>query len=518
MKSQRIITALTNISTVTMLVFLYLFLSGNAPGLTALYLITAIAAVYALAYLGAAGVLLQTLSTEALSTRVGQGSRAWPSRIVLLLSSATLLYVFLDATVTDYYQPLSLYDDAIGLLALWWGMLILQNLIGLFSPAAIAQRLALLSLAALVSWPLAASLWWINSPEPGADVAENSMVFQGGEDGYDIYRIPGLVLIPAGSTLANGDTLESDRLLAFAEARRDGSLDTGAIDLVLKTSGDSGKQWSAQTIVCRHQIESRHGKCGNPTPLFDRQSGLVVLAYNLSGLDKDTGHHSAHIMSSRDGGKSWDAPRQLASDNFVFGPGKGIQKLQAPNAGRLLLPGYAGGKAHVYYSDDQGQSWHRDPGLPGGNETDVAELADGRVYLATRHNAPIAKAPEPNGRLFSISTDGGVNWPDASLDESLPTPVCQVSILTSNDGGLLFSNPAHPRARVQMTIRYSNDMGQSWPAEVLVYPGPAGYSVLAQGSRGDIFLLYENGNMAYSERISMARIARDNLLPSPPSN
>ena len=149
----------------------------------------------------------------------------------------------------------------------------------------------------------------------------------------------------------------------------------------------------------------------------------------------------------------------------------------------------------------------------------VAELADGRIYLTTRHNAPIARAPEPNGRLFSISTDGGASWPEETfLDEGLPTPVCQVSVLQASDGSLLFSNPAHRRSRVRMTVRNSDDSGTTWPRKVLVYPGPAGYSVLAQASDGDVFVLFENGNMSYSERISLARIPRDKLIPSPSSN
>ena len=64
MKARRLITILTNISTVTMLVFLYMFVSRNAPGLTNLYGVIAVALVYALLYLGGAAILLQALATE----------------------------------------------------------------------------------------------------------------------------------------------------------------------------------------------------------------------------------------------------------------------------------------------------------------------------------------------------------------------------------------------------------------------------------------------------------------------
>ncbi len=50
-------------------------------------------------------------------------------------------------------------------------------------------------------------------------------LFLGGEESYAIFRIPGLIVIPAGAGLADSSTLEDDRVLAFAEGRREGSLD-----------------------------------------------------------------------------------------------------------------------------------------------------------------------------------------------------------------------------------------------------------------------------------------------------
>lgn len=502
MKNQAVVKALLFASTVFMLEFLYLFVSRNAPGLAGLPATVLLAAVYGLVYLAAVMRLFTRTNNP--------GTSLLPAAIVLI-ASVLLIFVFLEATVLDYYQPLSLYDEAIGALALWWGLLILAGIYSLIAARVKLPTLAGIFLLALASWPLAASLWWINSPEPGKGVASNDHVFVGGEGGYAIYRIPGFTLIPAGATLASGEVLSADRLLAFAEARRDGALDTGVIDLALKISDDGGVNWSQQAIICRHQVGQRRGKCGNPTPVFDRVSGRLILAYNLSGLEADEWMHSSHIMVSEDGGLSWGGARQLAEDNFIFGPGKGIQKNFPPHEGRLLLPAYADGMAYLLYSDDQGENWRRSAGVAGGNETDVAERADGSLYLATRHPVPISRAPEPNGRLFSISPDGVNNWSKLQVDEQLPTPVCQVSLISGRDGSLLFSNPAHHRSRVRMTIRRSRDSGASWDPGLLVYPGPSGYSVLAQGSDGSVYLLYENGNMAYSERISLAHLEPEPL-------
>ena len=320
MKTQRILNLLTNISTVVMLVFLYLFVSRNAPGLTQLYAIIALALVYAFIYLAATAGFL-----SALTKAPGPQAGGWFWRLLLAGCSVLLVYVFIGATLSDYYQPLSLYDEAIGLLALWWLLLVVQNLIALFAPAHIARAAAGMALAAVLAWPLAASLWWVNRPAADSTIP-SSAVFSGGEDGYRVYRIPGLALIPAGSTLANGDTQGSDRLLAFAEARRDGALDTGDIDLVLKTSDDNGHSWTPQAIICQHRVDGARAKCGNPTPVFDQRTGKLILAYNLSGPGVSNRHHSSHIMVSDDGGGSWGKGRQLADDDFIFGPGKGLLK------------------------------------------------------------------------------------------------------------------------------------------------------------------------------------------------
>ena len=515
MSTRRALGLIAGLSTVAMVAFLVLFILRNAPGFSAPVTISTLAGLYGLLNAWACLVLLKALDRRDKSTVTSPG--LW--RVAALLAAALLVYIFLDSAVTDYYQPLSLYNDAIAALATWWLLLVLLSALSVLPTAsrAATRATAVMVLLAAAGWPLAASLSFINSPQVSNLSDINRHVFIGGKDDYAVYRIPGLTLIPAGSKLAAGNTLSNDRLLAFAEARRDGALDTGVIDLVLKISDDAGASWSEQAVICRHQQGKRRGKCGNPTPLFDAETGKLLLAYNLSGVNPGPLEHSGHLMVSEDAGESWGRARQIAGDNFVFGPGKGTRKLLAPGAGRLLLPGHVNNTAQLLYSDDNGNSWHRSAGVAGGNESDVSELSGGQLYLASRHAAPIAMAPEPNGRQFSISSDAGSSWLPGQVDTRLATPVCQVAIIRYGDsGGLLFSNPAHDTSRVRMTLRYSLDDGASWPHQILVYPGPAGYSVLATGSDNAVYLLYENGNMAYSQRISIARISADNLLPSMP--
>ena len=490
---------LHGLSALSMALFVYLFVTHNAPGMTDVPVIALLGGTYVAVFLLASPGLL------------GGRNHLLPvglSRVLYAATAVALPVLFLNATVWDYYQPISLYDDTIAALAASWLLLIISSVIALVKGQ---EQLVPAVIVALLGTVFLLFVHLTTNPLPAPGLANHVDLFVGDEDGYDIYRIPALLVLPAGSALADGTTLKSDRILAMAEARLDGALDTGAIDLVQKTSDDGGKTWSGQQLVCRHQEGSERGKCGNATPVFDRETGSVWLAYNLSGIPADLPEgprpHSAQLMRSEDGGLNWQEAVQLPFDNMVFGPGHGIQKVVAPASGRLIIPGNRAGSSFVIYSDDHGVSWTEGAALGAGNENEIAELSDGRLYMATRHVAPIGRPPEPNGRLYSHSTDGGQSWSAAQTDTALPTPICQASVLRYNDsGGLLFSNPADIKARVQMTLRVSADDGENWAAPLMIYPGPAGYSQLGSLADGDVVVLYERGDMSYSDMISFARI------------
>ncbi len=487
------------LSALAMATFVYLYVSHNAPGLTDVPIVAVLGVVYvAMFMLANPGLMGGRYS----SLPVGL------SRALYAITAVGLPLFFLNATVWDYYQPLSLYEDAIFVLALSWSLLIMSSIIAFVRGQ---RQFALAAVVGLLGLVFVLMVHMISNPVPEASIKTHLHLFTGEEGGYEFDRIPALLVVPAGSELANGSVLGSDRILAIAEARRDGALDTGVIDLVQKVSDDGGESWSQQSVICTHEVAGQRGKCGNATPVFDQQSGKLWLAYNLSGIPRDLPDgprpHSAHIMRSDDGGLNWRDSRPLPFDNLVFGPGHGIQKQLEPAPGRLIIPGNRDGSSQVMISDDHGETWQLGVALGTGNENEIAELSDGRLYMATRHNARIGQPPEPNGRLFSLSKDGGSSWGKPKTDVSIPTPICHGSVLRYGDnGGLLFSNPADEGARVQMTIRASKNDGLTWDRSLLVYPGPAGYSQLGALSNGDIILLYEQGRMEYSERISFARI------------
>ncbi|MEP5566421.1 MAG: sialidase family protein [Halioglobus sp.] len=507
-----LIRSLITLSAIAQCVFLYLFVLRNSPGLSSPLAFSIIAIAYGTLFIALCYVVVKTSG----SRQKADGGSVLVSRILMIPLSGIIVLVFVDATVTDYYQPLSLYDDAIAALAVSWASLVLAALSiatrGAQNSLEMLRSSIALIVLALLGWPLAASLTFINQPAFGADTTDVRHIFVGGQHGYDIYRIPALLFLPAGSALASGETLSSGRLIAFAEARRDGSLDTGVIDLVMRHSDDDGKSWSEQQLVCRHETEKGRGKCGNATPVFDADAGNIILAYNLSGVEQSDQvdqagvFHTGNVIFSGDAGATWTDPIQVTDDNFVFGPGHGIQKRLAPATGRLLLPGYLSRHAMVLFSDDNGATWHRSAPLDTGNETELAELGDGALYMTTRHRASIGRPPQPNGRLYSRSVDGGKHWTNTQTQTDLPTPVCQASVLAYESKLLLFSNPSHPKSRVNMEIKLSDDGGSSWPGTIPVFSGPSGYSQLAQNEAGAVFVLFENGVMSYSERITLVRV------------
>ena len=80
-----------------------------------------------------------------------------------------------------------------------------------------------------------------------------STVFESGADGYASYRIPAIV------------KLKNGHLIAFAEGRVDGAGDFGNVDIVYKTSRDSGKTWGALRVA----VDNGEYQVGNAAPILD---------------------------------------------------------------------------------------------------------------------------------------------------------------------------------------------------------------------------------------------------------
>lgn len=79
---------------------------------------------------------------------------------------------------------------------------------------------------------------------------------------------------------------------------------------------------------------------------------------------------------------------------------------------------------------------------------------------------------------------------------------------------MLFINPdsedilGHPRKN--LTAKLSYDEGQSWPIEKVIDPGASGYSDIAVGPDGIIYVLYETNTIGKGHNYSLV-LKRFNL-------
>ncbi len=338
---------------------------------------------------------------------------------------------------------------------------------------------------------------------PAPVLFEEQVLFEAGTDGYERYRIPSLLE-------AGGDTV-----LAFAEGRNCGFLDTGDIDLVMKRSDDGGQTWSPLQVV----FDNGPDVAGNPAPVIDRTTGILWLPFCTNPADHET-ERRVLLTGSRDGGRTWDAPRDLTDavrpagwSWYATGPGRSIQM----KSGRLVVPcnhvETATGTmhSHVIYSDDA-QTWHVGGSLgPGTDESQVAEIEDGVLLISARDGS------DKHRRVRALSVDGGLTWTGQEFDPAIRDPGCEGSLLAA-PWGLLFSNPdtEDNLARSKLTLRLSHDDGATWAASRVLHQEPSAYSSLAPMPDGRVGCLYEAGDslppLPY-DRLTLARFRRDWLEP-----
>lgn len=341
----------------------------------------------------------------------------------------------------------------------------------------------------------------------------STTLWKKGTGAYNNYRIPSVIVSPKGT------------VLAFCEGREAG--DAGDINLLMKRSTDNGKTWSKEQIIW----DDAQNTCGNPCPVIDEETGRIylLLTWNLGTdheseiiLKKSEDTRRAFFCYSDDDGLTWSEPQDITDTTkdpswgwYATGPGVGIQIKNGRYKGRLIIPanhsyddpngkirgGPYGYGAHVLISDDHGASWRKSEAIqPGCNESQVVELSDGTLMMNMRsYNDKYVRAS-------AISTDGGETWTEIKHELQLVESKCQASILDfgkyKGQNLILFSNPAVPVGRTNMTIKASLDDAQTWTTSKLIFPGPSAYSSLTRLRNGQIGLFFESGNKGNYEQMT----------------
>ena len=168
---------------------------------------------------------------------------------------------------------------------------------------------------------------------------------------------------------------------------------------------------------------------------------------------------------------------------------------------------------YVFWSDDLGKSW-KIGGINDGkrwngvsarglNEASAVELENGDVMINSRNYVNRVPTGCRAVTLGSFDKRGNIQFQPTYHDETLISPTVQASIIryTCRDqpefGGksrILFTNPNHPKARYNLTVRLSYDEVKTWPICKVIDPGPSAYSDLVIQEDMKIGVLFERGN------------------------
>jgi len=316
-----------------------------------------------------------------------------------------------------------------------------------------------------------------------AQTSDLQGLFKNHKEGYNVYRIPTVIVTKSG------------KVLAFCEGRKS-LFDNGDIDLVMKTSTDRGKTWSSLKVIW----DSGNNTCGNPAPVYDKVTGDVIIVATLNN-DK------VFVLRSTDEGDNWETPIDITASVklsdwkwYATGPVHAIQLEQSAFQNRLVVPcnhtvaGVDKHVSHTIHSDDKGKTWKLGGSVSAVNtdECTVAELANGNLLLNMRNS----DRDLPN-RKISMSINGGATWSTPVYDSTLVEPVCQGSLLRYSflPDILLFTNPKHKKKRKNLTLSISKDNGKTWTKQVTIYAKKSAYNDIVVLNNGDILCLFETGKI-----------------------
>ena len=419
--------------------------------------------------------------------------------------SSFIFYTFLNAIVYHCFQPVYQFDRIIYASIIGFGLLSLILLIqSLYSLSLIARPLIFPKYIwiGLLAGILLLQFYGFNLFKREGEythiASEPAVLFDTTDTGYIQFRKPSLLVIHAGETLADSSVLMQDRVLIFAEGVTGETNKQRQSSLIGKYSEDAGKTWQDSSINQEH-AQVMCG-AGNATTVFDTETGIVFVFYIKEVYDGD---YRTYVMKSLDGGITWE------TDGYVFdgvsGPGHGIQIRSGPYAGRLIVPSYDTASC-VLYSDDHGDTWCQGNSAEDGNECELIQIGSGgQLLMIIRPNVNACAKHCKLTKQYAISVDGGVTWSSLKPLSTFKDPICMSSI-TNYQNMIYYVYPDHYFSRARMTVARSMGCGKTWPDQWLIYNGPSGYSDIGVLSNGEILVLFENGRVAYNERVVLVTL------------
>ena len=353
------------------------------------------------------------------------------------------------------------------------------------------------------------------------------------QDGIECYRIPGLATTNKGTLIAVYD----NRYNNCKDLQED-------VNVGMSRSTDGGQTWEPMKEIMDlgewGGLDNRLNGIGDPAVLVDETTGTIwVAALWLHGHDKDkmawwasrpgmTPQETGQLMlvKSEDDGITWSEPINITEQTkdpkwylFFNGPGSGITLKD----GKIMFAAQYKDENQVphstlIYSADHGKTWHCGTGAKSHTtEAQVVQLSDGSIMLnmrddRNRQNYELSDAY--HGRSVAVTNDFGKTWIEHNTSRTaLVEPNCMASIIsyTDNKGKkfLFFSNPADAKSRVNITIKASDDDGNTWDKykSIKLYAdGNFGYSCMSLIDNKYIGILYEGVGDLYFQKIPIAEV------------
>lgn len=259
-------------------------------------------------------------------------------------------------------------------------------------------------------------------------------------------------------------------------------------------SNNGGKTWGDRFTVQENVGEQNVMSAS----LLRSKSGDILLFYGVKNSPEDL---HFFVRRSTDEAQSWGpaVPVNPEPGYYVMNNARVIQLRN----GRILAPmaftekvwtSNEAFRTVVYYSDDDGGTWHRSPSLleapkRGAMEPGLVELDDGRILQIIRTQL---------GMIWhSYSADRGESWSQAE-SWTIAAPEAPSTILRLPRGGelLLIHNPnvdldaGHLGPRTPLSASISRDGGKSWskPKDIESDPSQT-YAYTSATIHGDRLLI-----------------------------
>ncbi|MDO5553319.1 MAG: exo-alpha-sialidase [Planctomycetia bacterium] len=251
-------------------------------------------------------------------------------------------------------------------------------------------------------------------------------------------------------------------------------------------SYDGGTTWESRQILDPEKYVDRFER----TILRTREGTIIFVFMNDKELKRGPDGWGkgkvedwvlpVYVIRSTDNGETWTEPQQL--QRTWCGAVRCIIQLAS---GRIVLVGQTaipwGHSSLTYVSDDQGETWQKSdlifmPGTgdhSGAMEGTIVERQDHSVYMLIRTT---------KGAFFeSISTDGGLTWPEPKTS-GIQSSTCCGTLTRLADGriSLLWNRVRNEKpynyplgapvysSREELSIAFSDDDAKTWSDPIVI--------------------------------------------------